>query len=215
MLCIIYPNDKTTEFLKQIVSELTSFIDSGPLKLIEVGASSKSYRDAKQEISSIPKGTFVLFMGHGTKATLYGGTDENFSKESLFKIKEMGIFNDMKLMLLSCNSSELLMSARPYMDKAKLLGFGPLPTSMDEVESTNKIKELGLEQEDVDFFCKFLVEGVIDAIKCSHECGLSLDKVYQTLKLSFNRKMNEMVLDVKNRKQADLLFLVKNQMTYL
>lgn len=206
MIYIIYPSDSSTLFLQGIISPLRKNMSCENLKVIRIEASDESYQDAITEIALIPNSSFVLFMGHGTGTEIYGGESRDFSKKCLFKKNDMGIFKNKDLLLLSCYSSTLLQSSRTIRNYSNSIGFGALPSGMEEVNASSKLRKQNLDSLMIDDYKKVIVECVFQSILLSFNEEYSFEQLYHYLKLTINRKISRLVIDEEKRTLADLLF---------
>ncbi len=212
MIYIVYPDDPSTAFLKPIVTSLQA---SGvELHVIKVEASDDSYKSAFEEVNNISKSAFTMFMGHGTDDELLGGESSNFKRKPFIKKNEMGIFKQKDVLFLSCNSEGLIKNARRIAGFSSSLSFGALPTSYQEVENNRKLNKLGLTNDSIDEFKEILVNSVLEAVQYSLGKDCSLETVYNYLRLLINRKISSLVLEDNNTSLANLLFQVKQEMTY-
>lgn len=212
MIYIVYPDDPSTAFLEPIVISLQS---SGvELDIITVGASDDSYERACEAINDISGSIFTMFMGHGTDDELLGGESSDFKRKAFIKKSKMNIFKGHNLLLLSCDSEGLIKNSRRTAGFSSTLSFGALPTSYQEVENSQKLKKLGLTERSIKEFKEILVELVVNAVRYSLEKDSSLETVYNYLKLLINIEINRLVLKESNSTLANLLFQVKQEMTY-
>src|ERR1700759_5631070 len=104
---IVFPKDSTTDFLKEIVIYLNHQVDQSRVTVLRIDASDESHKIALKEIEN-PAHDVILFLGHGTKTSLYGASLEQYRSEKFITSKNFTIFRDKRLILVSCDSSTLL-----------------------------------------------------------------------------------------------------------
>ncbi|PCH53896.1 MAG: hypothetical protein COC22_01450 [Flavobacteriaceae bacterium] len=211
MIYVVYPDDPSTTFLKEIITELQSA--SVDIFVINVGASDDSYEQAYKEVDNISESSFIIFMGHGTDDELLGGESLDFKRKPFIKRNEMRIFREKSLILLSCNSEGLIKSSRRIAGFSDTLSFGALPTSVEEVENDSKLKKLGITEDIISEYKELLVHFMVESVLYAWQKGSSLELVYNYLRLCINRKISELVLCDK-RVLANLLFQMKQEMVY-
>lgn len=208
MLYIIYPSDPTTKFMGTIIDKL---INGGDIEVIRCVASNESYTHTIGEIKKIPDGSKVVFIGHSTSEKLYGGMSDSYERRSLVELKEMSVFKSKELFLVSCFSSDLLRSSRPHRENARCIGFGLLPSELEEVTAHKQLNKIGLNQGDIDLFKLILSETIAKAIDNLVVDDISLNQVFNFTKILFNKKISDLILSGGNRKVAEVLFYVVNE----
>src|SRR5690554_2680552 len=143
MITVIISVDPSTKFLYDIVKSLKS--NSIEFELIEVQPNNASYKNCLDKITELPENSTILFLGHGQDNQIYGGELlDSFPKQPLVKRNEMGIFKNQNLFLLACDSASLIKSSFRIAKTNKAIGFGPLPTEIEEVESDKKLANEGI-----------------------------------------------------------------------
>lgn len=103
-ICIIYPNDPTTDFLKKIPEKLSQELGE-KVSILELTSDKEDLLRAKQYIENSSPNTFYIFLGHGTHLSLAGaslsGTNPYFIVND-----NLSIFREKRLFSVSCKSSE-------------------------------------------------------------------------------------------------------------
>ena len=203
-ILIVHPYDKSTSFLERIKNHLqVEFPDI--LHYFSIKPNEDSHTQCLKTIRDFSRNGLLLFMGHGKSNCLYGakgdyyGTLENelvkvedpdkyFYKDNFINKQNIEVFNGKKIISLSCNSNGQL--GRNSVDNgAKVfLGFGDLPTSIEE------LKEKGVESKS----------------------GVSLGKIEQALKTEINDIIKKsiglgIVKQFSFRELVDLIYFVTNQ----
>ncbi|WP_272148615.1 hypothetical protein [Tenacibaculum aiptasiae] len=212
MIVIIISVDPSTRFLFDIVESLKS--NSIEFELIEVHPKEESYKACLDIIVELPKNTTILFLGHGQDDQIYGGELlDDFPKQPLIKRNEMGIFKNQNLFLLACDSASLIKSSFRIAKTNKAIGFGPLPTEIEEVENDKKLVNEGITLDTIELFKQAINETVILSL-LEYFKDEAKDFIYlkDYLNLHLNKRINKAILDEDNRNLADLLFNMKNDM---
>lgn len=216
---IIFPQDRTTAFLRSIITHLNKTHAPNSFNLIEVHPSDESYAKSFELMCQIPNDSIVLFMGHGQPEILYGAESDSFKKKPLVKKVDMKVFRGKYLFSLSCNSTELLRATFSQAGFINSIGFGSLPTEMTEVENNKKLKEQGITESVIKRYKDILIElvslSLSDLILKKHT--FSELSNYFTLRL--NKKISEVILEDKtskeNRLLSNLLFQMRSEMIFI
>lgn len=211
MYYLIYPNDPTVYFMNPIIKILKSYIEDGSLVLIRCEANISSYQESIQQISRIPENSRVIFIGHSTASTIYGGHSIDFEKRPLLQLSQMSIFKNIELFLISCFSEKLLKSSRAYRNYSRCLGFGLLPSELEEVAAHPAMKKLILNQEDINIFKHHLADIFCSVLNYMISHNTSLDAAYNYFKIIIHKKTNELILNENNEKIAELFFYVSQE----
>ncbi|MBW2962943.1 hypothetical protein [Mesonia aestuariivivens] len=212
MIIVIISIDPSTKFLFDIVDRLKS--NSIVFELIEIHPNTDSYKSCLDNIAKLPENTTILFLGHGQDDKIYGGELlDDFPKQPLVKRNEMGIFKNQNLFLLACDSASLIKSSFRIAKTNKAIGFGPLPTEIEEVESDKKLANEGITLETIELFKQAINETVILSL-LEYFKDESKDFIFlkDYLNLHLNKRINKAILEDENRNLADLLFNMKNDM---
>lgn len=210
MVTIIISVDPSTNFLYSIIESMKS--KSIEFDLIEVHPNEDSYENCIDKISSLPEKHTIIFLGHGQDNQIYGGELlDDFPKRPLVKRNEMGIFKNQNLFLLACDSASLIKSSFRIAKTKKAIGFGPLPTEMEEVNNDKKLANEGITIDTINLFKQAINETVsyclIEYFKDGYKDFIFL-KDY--LSLHLDKRINKAILEDDNRNLADLLFNMKN-----
>lgn len=153
-ILIIHPYDTTTVSLNRIGNYLKRKFPA-LVYFYEIKPNKKSHLQCIELIKSHPNQGLIIFMGHGRTDGLYGAKgkyanklyceeaflddpDKTYNHHLFITSKNAHIFKDKKLFCLACNSSSfgsILIDAgcKSY------IGFGELPSSVDEFVDINKI----------------------------------------------------------------------------
>lgn len=211
MLFFIYPKDETTEFLEPIYLEAKDSVGEDNVTLISFD--NRSYQENFEQVKNLPKGSNIIFLGHGRENRLYGLFDESF--EPFVESNKMWVFNEKNLFALACKSTHLLTYCFHRTSINHSIGFGHLPTSVEEVDEIKKIKHLKVSDDEIEEFKSIIVEAVSMSIIKFYNEGLCFSQIYNHLRLLLNKKMNDAVLVYKNRNLAELIFQMLADMSYL
>lgn len=212
MITIIISIDPSTKFLFEIVESLKS--NSIKFNLIEVHPNTESYTNCLNFIAELSEKNTILFFGHGQDNQIYGGELlGNFTKQALVKKNEMGIFKAQNLFLLACDSASLIKSSFRIAKTNKAIGFGPLPTEIEEIKNDKKLANEGITLDTIELFKNAINEtitlGLLEYFKDESQ-GFIFLKDY--INLLLNKRINKAILVEDNRNLADLLFNMKNDM---
>ncbi len=208
MIYIIISIDPSTQFLFEIINNLKK-IDL-EFKVLEIHPNEESYAKTLEEISNFEKKSQIIFLGHGQSNQLYGGESLNlFPKKAFVKLNEMNIFQDQNLFLLACDSASLIKSSFRQSRVIKSIGFGGLPTSLEEVEKDKKLSAEGISEQTIEDFKNEIVNTVFIALALHHK---DFNKLSDYITLLLDQRINNAVLVKKDRNLADLLFKMRYEM---
>lgn len=208
MIQIIISIDPSTQFLFEIITKLKNF--GIKCNVHEIHPNDESYSKTFDIVSSLERNSRVLFLGHGQSNQLYGGEClETFPKKTFIKLNEMSVFKDQYLFLLACDSADLIKSSFRNSRMSKSIGFGGLPTSMEEVEKDKKLSSEGISEQTIEDFKNEIVCTVSDAISVHYQ---DFNKLSDYLTLLLDQRINNAVLMKKDRNLADLLYKMRHEM---
>ncbi|MFD1015495.1 hypothetical protein [Winogradskyella rapida] len=212
MITVIISVDPSTKFLFDIVKSLKS--NSIEFELIEVHPREESYNNCLDSIAKLPENSTILFLGHGQDNQIYGGESlDDFPKQPLVKRNEMGIFKKQNLFLLACDSASLIKSSFRISKTNKAIGFGPLPTEIEEVQNDKKLAKEGITLDTIELFKQAINETVIlSLLEFFKDESKDFIFLKDYLNLHLNKRINKAILEEDNRNLADLLFNMKNDM---
>lgn len=206
MLYIILPDDPTVYFMNSVIERLYDHINQGNISLIKCGPTKESYSDSFNSIKLIPENSKIIFIGHSTVNTLYGGHCSEHLRQSLISLEQMSIFKNKELFLVSCYSKKLLISSRGHRNFSRCLGFGLLPSEMYELEAHSGIRRLNLNEDDLNIFKNHLADLIFKTISYIISKNKNLEEAYNYLKILINQKSNEAILVEKNPRVAEILY---------
>lgn len=207
---LIFPSDPTTNFLQQVIDDTLVLFPE--INVIRCAANEESYVATKESLEAIPEGRTIFFVGHGSPSTLYGGASHEFEKRPLITLKNINLFKNSKLILMACNSTGFIKSSRPMRNFSDGLGFGLLPSEMEELQTNRKIRELGLTEIELDKFKGILVDlfkKIIATVAKGEKC---IESLAFFVSAYISKLINELVADSNFVKVAKLLFYVKKDL---
>lgn len=208
MIKIIISIDDSTQFLYEIISNLNK--NGIDFKLYEIQPNEEYYLKCFEEVSHFDKDSIIIFLGHGQSNQLYGGEILNsFPKQPFIKLNQMNIFQEQYLFLLACDSADLIKSSFRQSKSKKSIGFGGLPTSLEEVEKDKKLSAEGISEQTIKDFKNEIVDTVSNALVLHHK---DFNKLSDYLTLLLDQRINNAVLVKKDRNLADLLFKMRYEM---
>lgn len=213
LLLIIHPQDSTTTFLDKIKNylkiELSDITHHYNIKLND-----ESHQNCLKNIVDHSENGLVLFMGHGRSDFLYGSKgkyyselvsedakkehpEDYFYKEEFITINNIEVFNNKKVICLSCNSNGKIGSEAIRSGAKVFLGFGDLPTSMEELKEHGEENKTGTSL--------ILIEKVLKS-----EINYIIKKsVEYAIKNKYNfEQLNDFIRFLTNQK---ISFYLKNQ----
>ncbi len=208
MIYIIISIDPSTQFLFEIINNLKKIVLE--FKVLEIHPNEESYAKTLDEISNFEKKSQIIFLGHGQSNQLYGGESLNlFPKKAFVKFNEMNIFQEQNLFLLACDSASLIKSSFRQSKVIKSIGFGGLPTSLEEVEKDKKLSAEGISEQTIEDFKNEIINTVSIALALHHK---DFNRLSDYLTLLIDQRINNAILVKKDRNLADLLFKMRYEM---
>jgi hypothetical protein len=208
MIQIFISIDPSTQFLFQIIDKLK--INGINCNVFEIQPDDESYKKTFEIISNLERNSRVLFLGHGQSNQLYGGEClDKFPKKAFIKLNEMSIFKGQHIFILACDSADLIKKSFIQSRMLKSIGFGSLPTSMEEVEKDKKLSSEGISERTIEDFKDEIVYTISNAISIHYK---DFNKLSDYLILLLDQRINYAVLVKKDRNLADLLFKMRYEM---
>lgn len=215
-LLIIKPFDTSIKFLNRIIShinrELSGIFD---IEYIEIGCHDESHNKTLEVIQNFNKKGLVLFLGHGKSDYFMGSRCEetgieNYSKEEFIHKDHLEVFENKKILALSCNSADLIAKNAVEQGASSFIGFGDIPTD-NEIYSIQGMPLPHLTAR----FKGALVEIFKKSIVYSLKQNLSIEGFYSILSLYINKKIADIIMLHKGLRErrylADTLFYLKNE----
>lgn len=200
----IYPEDETTAFLHPLYEHICSTLNA-----VGIHNDTTEDDDTLDKIyAEINDAECVIFLGHGTSSILYGSRCDNV----VFESNNHNLLDGKRLLLLSCNSNQFI---KKY-EKNDSIGFGFLPTSLDDVRLTRTLHNVNIEnieKIDVDAYNMALVQSLINTISLNTMIDFHLFK--ERLKFNISREIVSCLIkrDSPNyRIVADMLYYVYKDM---
>lgn len=207
MIHIIISIDTSTQFLFEIVDNLKK--NNIDCHVYEIHPNDNSYSSIFEAIVNLDKNSHILFLGHGQSNQLYGGEClKTFPKKAFIKLNEMSIFKDQYVFLLACDSANLIKSSFKQSKMLKSIGFGGLPTSMEEVEKDKKLSSDGISEQTIEDFKKEIITTVSATLSLYYK---DFNKLSDYLILLLDQRINNAILNKNDRNLADLLFKMRNE----
>jgi hypothetical protein len=221
-ILIVHPYDKSTSFLERIKNHLQAeFQDSG--HYFSVKPNEASHNQCLETIKDFSKNGLLLFMGHGKSNCLYGakgdyyGTLENdlikaeepdkyFYEDNFINENNLSIFKGKKIISLSCNSNGQI-GRKSVENGAKVfLGFGDLPTSIEELEEQGEKSKSGVSLGKIE---QALKTEINDIIKKSVRIGIiknySFSELVDLINFITNQKISHYLVNQKKVSERKLI----------
>lgn len=221
-ILIVHPYDKSTSFLDRIKSHLQGEF-SDDLHYFSVKPNQTSHNQCLSTIRDFSVNGLLLFMGHGKSNCLYGakgdyyGTLENelvkseepdkyFYEDNFINEQNLSVFNEKKVIALSCNSNAQL-GRKSVENGAKVfLGFGDLPTSIEELKEQGEESKSGVSLGKIE---QALKTEINDIIKKS--IGIGINKNYtfselvELIHFVTNQKISHYLVNQKKISERKLI----------
>ncbi|MBQ4442055.1 MAG: hypothetical protein II899_08150 [Bacteroidales bacterium] len=200
----IYPEDPTTAFLLPLYEHICS-----NMQAIGIHNDTTEEDDSLDKLyAEIKDARSVVFLGHGTSQVLYGSNCANV----VFEKNNSDLLCNKRLLLLSCNSDQFIKNHK----LTDAIGFGFLPTSLDDARQTRTIHSIAiedLEKKDVECYNVSLVNALIHSLSETTLSDFHLFK--ERLRFSISREIVECLLNKEApnyRTVADELYYVYKDM---
>ena len=200
----IYPEDLTTDFLLPLYEHICNNMHA-----VGIHTDTTDEDDSLDKIyEEIKDAEVVIFLGHGTSQKLYGSRCDNV----VFEEANQELLHDKRLLLLSCNSNQFIHNY----GLENAIGFGFLPTSLDDVRQTRKLHEIcveDLDKKDVDSFNTSLVQAFVSTM--SDEALSDFHLFKERLKFNISKEIVQCLVkrDTPNfRTVADELYYICKDM---
>lgn len=219
---IVHPYDKSTSFLERIKNHLQAEFREN-LHYFNVKPNASSHTQCLETISSFSSNGLLLFMGHGKSNCLYGakgdfyGTLENdlvkaeepdkyFFEDNFINENNLNVFNEKKIISLSCNSNGQI-GRKSVENGAKVfLGFGDLPTSREELEEHGEKSKSGVSLGKIE---QALKTEINDIIKKSVRIGIienySFSELVDLIYFITNQKISHYLVNQKKVSERKLI----------
>lgn len=193
-ITIIYPRDKTTDFLSAIPEYL--FAKHGERRFVyhRVGFSKEEHEDCVSQIKELSKNDFVIFLGHGRSDGLLGAWNDGFQRRPLINKNQISILRNKMVFSLACRSTDFF-----SLSQINSIGFSSLITEMNEVYQERQRPHNGLayqwiKSEDILNFKNILVSIVQHSLDDFIKGNCSMEELYLLLKLRFNKKISSLIM---------------------
>lgn len=208
MIYFIHPEDSTTSFLSEVRTNI--YKEFGSKNVLSYRFQNRNKDEACDFIKSIGEDNLIVYMGHGRSDRLYAVYGKDGS--TFLKFTDMHLFDNKNVIFVACHSADLLKSSYSRSKISSSIGFGMLPTSLDEIEEVKKFKDLEVSEDDINKFCSILVDVLTQGLKDYINLGLCVDRLYSRMRLLMSRYHNESVLYDSNRRLAELVFQARQDM---
>lgn len=221
-LLIVHPYDKSTSFLDRIKNHLLSEF-SETCHYFNVKPNKSSHIQCLTLINDPSKFELILFMGHGKSNCLSGakgdyyGSLENelvktetpekyFYEDNFINENNLYAFTDKKIISLSCNSNGQIGRKSIDYGAKVFLGFGDLPTSIEELKEQGEESKLGVS------LCKIeqaLKTEINDIVKKSISIGIhksySFSQLEDLIHFLTNQKISNYLVNQKKISERKLI----------
>ena len=150
---IIHPKDKSTDFLDSITEYIKNktTVEINLLRL----QTKEEHSQFFEIIHSVNNDELILFFGHGTSSGLSGAMTSEFESPEFITEKQLKIFENKKVLILSCRSNQYLKSYFKECNLNSAIGFPNLITDYCEIEHHDDPERFkDIKQEHIDFLRK-------------------------------------------------------------
>jgi hypothetical protein len=222
-LLIIHPEDSTTGFLDKIKSHLKREL-TGLTHHYNVKPNEGSHNNCFQSISDHSEDGLILFMGHGRSNFLYGAkgklfdsdfisddakeeSPENyFYKEEFITLDNIDVFKNKKVVCLTCNSNGII--GKEAIDKgAKVfLGFGNLPSSIEELIEQGEKNETGTSLASVEKVLKTEINYIIKkSITIGINKNYNFEQLFDVIRFIGNQRIAFYLINQKKVSERKII----------
>jgi hypothetical protein len=208
LIYFIHPNDDSTEFLSEIYRKLAQIVDPASFQVLRF--STNQQPAILRLIPTLAEDSLIVYMGHGTADKLYGIHPNEF-----VLINSMSIFDTMNLFAIACDSTFLLRNCFSRVNLKKCIGFGKLPTEIEEIDSIKQLRDRVIGEEDIEEFKSCIVQIITKALAITIRNDGDLCLLYSQLRLLTNVAINEAAFEKKNQNLAELLYCMSADLTLL
>lgn len=205
----IYPVDETTEFLRPIYDALSEFPSFTGFDFIN---DEKDVEAVLHTINACDTYDYIIFLGHGSSNCLY-----NVNKTHLIGNNEFSIFQNKRMFLLACRSSEFI-SKNDNITPKEYIGFGDMLTDWSEVVTERDAENNaypGIDEDIILEYRKILTEIISDSLVKAIKMLENNNSLYLRIKLYFNKKIASLLMQKTYpgyRVLANLLYETKKEM---
>lgn len=200
---IIHPKDKSTDFLNSI-TEYIKNNTSVEINLLRLHTK-EEHSQFFELIHSINNDELILFFGHGTSSCLSGAMTNEFEAPEFITEKQLKIFENKNVMILSCRSNQYLKSYFKDCNLNSAIGFPNLITEHSEIEHHDDPERFGdISLEDIELFKTAIVEIVMFSLEDYIQNNLSFQQFFNRLKLRINKRIINLYNKVPNKGKLPL-----------
>lgn len=211
-LVCIFPEDKSTDFLLPIYTQLESMSGFVGYRFNTLDLQKRN--SLYNTLSQLEEDSLLVFLGHGSSNKLYGSVDENGDKQVLLEKDNTRNLKKLDFICVACRSSEFA-----HNHFQNYIGFGDITSDFSEVIAERNIGESNFmdwaNENDIITFRNLFVEAVTKAIlltSCNDLCSM-----YKMMRLCFNKQIAELLKNKSSnnyRHIADMLFDILNEMEF-
>lgn len=188
-LHVVFPNDETTDFLKEISEYISNKTEAQiTLHRLSTIQDHLSFKDQAQAI--ISQDSIVLFMGHGMSNALSGAIIGRDSYGPFITDNELSIFRNRKIILLTCRSNEYLKKFGKECGIKAGIGFPNLITDIYETyypEDSERDRVYGISEVEINDFKKVITDIVKHSLEDFINNNLTFYQLYKRIQL-YSRK---------------------------
>jgi len=188
-IVVIYPKDKTTDFLNPIFEFLVSLLPNCSAYRPDYNSTFHTYVTENTQL--------IIFIGHGTSSGLFGGTNEFGEKNQICNVEwGANFFNECSVVLFSCNSADYLKNIKKYpISLNNYIVFGDMPTDKEHVEH-NQNQHRGYWKTCKEETLLFYMNSLVDAISIGFYKSIQSNSFigfYKGVCRSINKQINVVI----------------------
>lgn len=200
-LHIIHPEDSTTDFLNLITEYIRELAEINLIRL----KTKADHFNFFELIHSIDKNELILFFGHGTSTGLSGAVTKDYENQEFITEKQLKIFSEKNIMILSCRSNQYLKSYFKECDIKSAIGFPNLITDHGEIEHHDDPERLNdVSVEHIELFKNVIIDVVKFSLEDYVTENLSMIQFYNRIKLRINKRIMKLYNEIPDKGKLPL-----------
>ncbi|WP_432671109.1 hypothetical protein [Flavobacterium sp. SM2513] len=218
-IILIHPDDATTKFLTPITDILREVLGDKLILLEPSQDSAPSNEELSKIIDEYENVETVIFMGHGSRSSLHGGTSNENEQHELFNFKNASRFlTNKNFICLSCWSVHFVYGLEGIKSS---ISFGNLPTTWKDITEARSISKNAYQnytEKSIEIYQYELVNAFALGLKNGLGSSVSLKNIYNFIKLLINKAISKLVKEKSNLDQllaARQLYILKLQMNLI
>jgi hypothetical protein len=211
MITIIYPADKSTDFLNDILVTLLKK-DNLDFNLYRLNEREK-HDEFLENIANLPNQDLYVFLGHGGSDNIKGACSSYCDYGSLIEQNQLSLLANKRVFFLSCRSNEYLKDYGRKCGVNSGIGFPNMITDIYDIEGAIlEDKSLTITIDDVDKFILILVNIIKESLLEFLENDLTLYSLYHRIKLKTAKKLFILVTSNESKALIEMVRSLKDEL---